>query len=489
MQKNSTLRTASFVTIALTALTGTLIYSGTTEAAIAAYVIVSLIIGLLFPLFHLRNHDLPLITLLVAHTFWFAIPAGRNLAAGATFGENAGYLLTSEELLQTVCYIVLFLIALTISYYVVKHICNKELIPRAAPRQEFNTQRLLALTLLLVGIGFLPFIVFGDSLGGMVAGILGSRGADKPWAQAAFSSNPLLVIGRSSFVAAGAISLLHSFKPQGFKTRIKWIGIFCFTFLITYLDSGTRSWTLLIIAPPTLIYLNRKLKALEYRKLIVIMPLVLLSVLAIAQIQLQSRDLGFGVDRLTEIKSFDIVDNDFFTETAIAVSLVPKQFDYIYQSHLWLFLTNPIPRAIWPDKPYPIVVELYGLGRSGMNEYRETGVSRMPSIVGQFYMNYGVWGVVLIGSFFGAVGALCSWVLKQTRDGNPLAALFATTTLTWLFVSFRGMYPGFHYPALILLCMLLLAKKTSLFRKVPSRVRSLAYPGPSAHGILVGGPR
>ena len=142
-------------------------------------------------------------------------------------------------------------------------------------------------------------------------------------------------------------------------------------------------------------------------------------------------------------------DNDFFMETAIAVDLVPRRFEYIHQFEPWLFVANPIPRFLWPDKPKSETVRLFSFGRSGFDEYTRTGVSRLPSIVGQHWMSWGLLGVLLAGLAWGAGFGALERVVRGAPHGS-LWQLFGVLGLVWLFSTSRGIYPGMHYPTLMI---------------------------------------
>jgi uncharacterized membrane protein len=248
-------------------------------------------------------------------------------------------------------------------------------------------------------------------------------------------------------VAAGALSLHYAFRLVRWR-RVVPVTVFVSAFTVTYFDSGTRSLTALMLVPPVFVAFARAVRTGRGKRWLVVGPLATAVVLWTAQVQLAMRNQGMTSDALAE-NPLLIWDNDFFTETAIAVSLVPEKFDYLHESTAVLFISNPIPRSWWPSKPYPRVLQYYGIGRRGYDEYTDLGSSSMPSLLGQFHMNWGLWGVVEAAILYGLAFAFIDRGLRRARDDELLALVFSAAVV-WLFLGFRALLPGFHYPVLLL---------------------------------------
>lgn len=396
--------------------------------------------------------------------YWFVIPSSAiAFDQNNWFGTSIYYTLNASDVALTVLALSFFALSFFVSNRVFnglpKH--SKDLPENYKPSRILMQVAPIAFSF----VGILPFVVFGDDLESIFSGILAGRSAIKPWSQAAFESNPIRIIGRASLVTAGIISLLSLTRASSWWKRAWHLLIFLFSFLITYLDSGTRSWTAMILLPGAILYVHRRLASGNkwlFRSIVV----GLLIILAV-NLQVNFRNIGFsqifsleaaGNSLDSEFAAGGIGDNDFFTETAVALDLVPKKIPYVHESNLLLFLTNPIPRSIWPNKPYPRVVQLYGIGRTGRDEYTTIGVSRMPSIVGQYYMNWGIAGVMLVSL---AYGFATSWLDREfdVRHGF-FYRLFLATVVAWLFVSYRGIFPGFHYPVLLVGFLALIERRT-----------------------------
>ena len=105
------------------------------------------------------------------------------------------------------------------------------------------------------------------------------------------------------------------------------------------------------------------------------------------------------------------------TKTAHIIDGVPRLVDFQHGKTMVTWLVAPIPRSIWPDKP--------GIGAG--DELRRIfgtywGTSVPPGIVGELYLNFGMFGV-LVGML--AVGLLLRsiYATLQPRFPNPAFVL------------------------------------------------------------------
>jgi len=103
------------------------------------------------------------------------------------------------------------------------------------------------------------------------------------------------------------------------------------------------------------------------------------------------------------------------------LGLVPNQVDYLYGSSYMALLTLPIPRAIWPEKPGLVA------GRVGATFYNSNfGIP--PGPVGEAYWNFGVPGVLIVFSLFGAFLKLLAETFIRHAD-QPAAIVPYVITL------------------------------------------------------------
>jgi oligosaccharide repeat unit polymerase len=312
----------------------------------------------------------------------------------------------------------------------------------------------------------LPYFMYGGSLAEIVSGVMASRSEIKPWSVGAHvvsESGPITVIGRSTLASFGALALWLWLQRKKFNLHRSYSTLLIMGAavgaLITFFDSGTRTWTLMILGAPLITVVLDRLRQKQQVKSIAIGLMLVVFAVMLTQIQLYYR-LGGDLKGMDSSDFVSLEDSDFFTETAIAVDLVPGQFEYIQQFEPLLFIANPIPRFLWQNKPFSKTVRIFSMGRSGFDEYMVTGVSRMPSIVGQHYLSWGMIGVLIAGMVWGWAFGLFER-LQRSSSASSLHAFFAALGLVWLFTCSRGVYPGFHYPVLIVGLMLFLLKRST----------------------------
>jgi hypothetical protein len=85
-------------------------------------------------------------------------------------------------------------------------------------------------------------------------------------------------------------------------------------------------------------------------------------------------------------------DVNFIDGFVMLHQIYPKHLDYTYgQEHLNIFL-RPIPRSIWPDKPYASWLQNY-YAKHGKKGVWSAGFS--PTLYGTFYSEMGIEGIVV----------------------------------------------------------------------------------------------
>jgi len=395
----------------------------------------------------LRGKHLGLAVLGAGQLYWFALPALQVLQRDEWFGEAGGFTVPASGVWAAVGNLSLFLALSAGTYWWVVSKFKPSLFARAQGGSPGDSPlRGGASAVVLLVLGLLPYLLAGGGLSSVVEAIRGSRAVSKPWGAVAFTGNPLVVVGRGAMAAAGAMAL-HALLSLKGRHRLAPLAAFIVAFGITYLDTGTRTWNALILGPGLLLALRRAVASGRARRWLVLAPIAAALLVWLGHLQKLFRDQGFDSGIVKE-STVALADNDFFSETALAASIVPSKFDYVGDSTVVLFLTNPIPRAMWEGKPYSRVTQVYGIGRKGFDEYLSTGLSSMPSMVGQSHMSWGLLGVFEISLFYGLVFGLIELVWRRAKLGGWLD-LTAAAVAMWLFVSFRGLYPGFHYAALI----------------------------------------
>lgn len=389
--------------------------------------------------------------------FFFAYPAVKVvLDPYVWFGDRARFALSNEYILYTVIYLTLFLLTAILSY----EFFSRRPLTINGNTVPVNPRHLLAPLIVLFVLVALPYLILGGGFEETIRGILASRSgaASKGWKQSVLLGDhisPIWVFSRASLTVLTSFSLLMllKFQPKGL-VRWFYIGIFLLNLTVLLFDTGTRSWLVLAVVPPIAVFFQNKIKVSKYTFGQIMIAGILASlVLAIGQFQLHYRTVGnFSELNISISDVFTINDNDFFNETAVAVSAVPRLHNFVRENTFGLFVSNIIPRFLWSNKPLPETVHLHTLIRRGYDPFQRSGGNSMPSVVGQFYMSWGFWGVLMIGMFYGFLYGLLDRRLQISEDSFWKVAYL--TVMIWLWIGHRGLYPGFHYAFVVQLGML-----------------------------------
>ncbi len=131
------------------------------------------------------------------------------------------------------------------------------------------------------------------------------------------------------------------------------------------------------------------------------------------------------------------------------LEIVPSQHDYLYGLSYYRLLFVPIPRSIWPEKPY-------NSQRIVAQWLEEDAVSVQTSpvgVIGDLYVNFGMWGILgmaLFGMVFGRVD----------RSSSLTQALLLAVSFAMIFHLARG---GFTNPLINLAVYFFAAHATAKY--------------------------
>jgi len=400
--------------------------------------------------------------LLAGHAIWFALSAVYQvLAPDLWFGDWIGMPVPDAALLRAGQLISVFLAANGVAYLVVKGTRRP---PGFGLPEGFVVPRAhrVFVVLALFGVGLVPYVMYGGGIAEIIDGILAERGS-KAWTSGvnavliSSSQNTFFWISRAFLVTgtvmSGAYFLLD--RASGPIERLVHGGVFGLTLLIVYFDQGTRSYLAMAVLPLVVLLIQRASffrGAFRPRRLLGLA--VALAVVMVVATQFQELfRTEHDRERLDEITLLDLAspqqDIDFFTETANAVVVAEDYLpEPLHESALLFFAINPVPRVLWPEKPVPVTQWHYTLYRWGIDIF-EKGGNALPSVVGQYYMGFGVLGVVWIGLVFGAFAGFLGRILSRDEPRFEVV-LVVLSALTFQFLSFRYFAPSFHYATVLL---------------------------------------
>lgn len=138
-------------------------------------------------------------------------------------------------------------------------------------------------------------------------------------------------------------------------------------------------------------------------------------VMSIGVIILRGMRLGQSlVESFTSVDLFSILTAgrhaDTYDNFLGLMEFVPEQVDYYYGSFYARVPLNFIPRSIWPEKP---VLTSGGFFRR-LAFPDQTG-GRPPGAMGEYYLNFGLPGIPLMGTLYGVLMYLTWRLIKNDR--------------------------------------------------------------------------
>jgi len=167
------------------------------------------------------------------------------------------------------------------------------------------------------------------------------------------------------------------------------------------------------------------------------------------------------------------VGNEMFRELLFIISKVPSCADYQYGYVYYVQLVNPIPRFLWPDKPTLdaglLMADLYG----EVNARGEAHLTISPGLIGEMYLNFGVFGIMGLSFFGGWLVKGWDVIPKLFSDSLPVM-MFYSGGLGALFIMGRSFTMNMFYG---LLGLVLLAWLIRSFN--PNAVSASVHPAAS----------
>lgn len=168
---------------------------------------------------------------------------------------------------------------------------------------------------------------------------------------------------------------------------------------------------------------------------------------------------------LKSVTTFDPSESHRDNNTYLLCLLIkgfPDKYEFRGFSGLFSVLINPIPRAIWPNKPI-----LHGAKDiSQQSQFVLDGplfmgtTSLTYSVVGEAYMAKGIWGLLVYGVIYGMFLLFFDGITYYTRDKQPLAAGMLGVGVFLSFWGFRSFFAlmSFLYPVVFFILTMGIAR-------------------------------
>jgi len=199
--------------------------------------------------------------------------------------------------------------------------------------------------------------------------------------------------------------------------------------LVVFFSGERRILALIVLGPLGYKFLATPRKSL--RKWLPAFVLLLVALFWVMQAQVQFRSGGFYQFDPTKVESNLLEmhrDNNFYW-FAMAVDTMPSTYEYTRE---WVFLqlfTHPIPRFLWPEKPYSMGFPFV--------QWEDIGASLSISVVGELYIGQGLFGIVVGGLIYGFMAK--QWdSLRQFIRRDSATGLIYSLGLTLLLIGVRS---------------------------------------------------
>lgn len=281
-----------------------------------------------------------------------------------------------------------------------------------------------------------PVLRFGASPGAVWSGLMGGRNISyADWYAAGwFDQASMFALFGVAVVLLNALLEKHAFHPR----RIYRLGISCF-FLLPFFLGGTRHFLLYALVPPVIAILRKSHFHLTNRQ---ILGGTAVGVLLLIGVQFQSaaRDRGWSKVDTSAVATTGMLWQ--YNQLLYAEYLVPADHDYFMEPTTPYFFIYAIPRKFWPDKPDMQSWLYYDTTIVG----RDVAGSVTPSIIGQFYLNWGIFGVAWIGLWMGFLMVLADRAaIGLMVDKQRAFAVVVGMFYAFVISAFRFYAPYYFY--------------------------------------------
>jgi hypothetical protein len=309
---------------------------------------------------------------------------------------------------------------------------------RLAPARETSApDRVLILSAVLAFLGVVGYAIFASREGHSVADIARGGLHGDATSTAYFYYAPYILI------PAGLLLYREGLLQQSIKLRFA--GVVCVLPLVNSLTgAGERVWLLVIVSAFAVYsYLRRGTRPrVATVAIVVLVGLVVVVSLRDVTFGSSHDSVGSSIHNTMTAPSraartfLTDADTEMLSGLALEVGAVPRVQSYEPGSAVTTFLSHPMPRVLWPNKPRQ--------AEDRLNErffatqgYRagEPGVSY--SLLGGLYFDSGVLGVAIGMAFIGVMLRVLFEYFRRYEQNDAVRLLYAAT-LPFVVVLMRG---------------------------------------------------
>jgi hypothetical protein len=276
--------------------------------------------------------------------------------------------------------------------------------------------------------------------GHLFRSMLGSYGAKFGQDSALFVDPSFLAYLFPVGLYGAAVLFVEALQTRGIRRYVAGAVATVATLIVVL--SGSRHTVLVILIPLSAVILRRTYKRLRISK-VLLWASAILVLFFISQVQVATRHVGWEaaltMDPNQVLNVTEVTGQ--FPALLFAESLVPTRHDFFVDPTPLYFITHWVPRRFWPEKPEDKVYRYFNdEAIGGHPNFSLTNVT--PSVIGQFYMSFGVIAVCAIGCFLGMLCRITDNVFARlTLHKHQSAVVFVATSYVFIINSFRFFSP------------------------------------------------
>lgn len=409
----------------------------------------------------------------------FAYVSGKNMPG------FSGFLKPPAEDAATVGLIVsFFCLALSVGAMSSSFLRPRDLFLRKIDGpKSFATAFTASLVLLLIGL--VPYLVLGGTNLHSLMDILlvaRSRTGYMQFDGRALGGGNKLIMAFSNGAIVSALLAAYTYfnlKPRSFIAAFGLGSIFIASSILI-LSGGGRTRTGFIFGTIAIYYLVRKKSFEKTAKIATRFTLFSLFIVLIMATQVQFRAVGW--ENIGGVSSFRAGGFGFelnrelpfivrtYQDKPLACKNALQCLIWPIPQTIWLFVTNPIPRVWWKEKPVDPSFGPYNRERTGFDGFGATS-NITPTVMGRSYIKYGLSGVFEVGILLGfLIGCVDKYLIKA--ENEPFYNLIGCMLIIYFMQSIRDFVPGWLYPVGLLIIS---GIAVDLFHRARRQKYSLAH--------------
>ncbi len=236
------------------------------------------------------------------------------------------------------------------------------------------------------------------------------------------------------YVFIGSFMILYAFQK---RWRILLIPLFAIIFALTSTMGERAVLFILILSPIIYEYIKRnKIPKLTHIIAIILILFVIFGLVGTLRVSIQSNKINSYNKsiNLNDIWLEFSYDTGIYNPFYAMVKNIPQRYNFVYGYTYLAAIEQPIPRALFPNK---------GRGPAiGLNIFNgnplpaETGTAY--PIIGDFYVNFGIIGIVIFMFIFGILLRLLWEYLMLLGKNNWTKIIFVMSSVYLIEVVSRG---------------------------------------------------